>query len=381
MSNETPRLFTARLLVMCGFYFMMCLSYFQLLSTVPFRIRDLGGTTFAAGLFLGFLTYAAACSAPITGAIADRIGRRRTLLVASSVNGLCFAGYGLFTDYRLLLVVVIVHGIFWSALQSASAAHVTDMVPARRRAEGIAYWSLSAFPAMAIGPPIAFWIYERGWILICLLCGALNVAMAVTAWTLQDLSTGQRNVDATPPRFPSWRMFMLTPSIFLYSYGYGAVTTFSAVYADAIGIRPKSLYLTTLGIALLVTRPLMAAAADRIGHRRVLVSALAMMASGLALLAARGTVSWLVASAIVFGVGLAGSYPALAGYLMRDTGERQRGAVFGTVFAAGNTGVGTGSSLTGWVIQHFGFRAAFGTAAALAAISLLSFILVDRKRR
>ena len=105
-----------------------------------------------------------------------------------------------------------------------------------------------------------------------------------------------------------------------------------------------------------------------------------MMASGLALLAARESFSWLVASAIVFGVGLAGSYPALAGYLMRDTDERQR-AVFGTVFAAGNMGVGTGSSLTGWVIQHFGFRAAFGTAAALAAISMLSFILVDRKRR
>ena len=380
MSNETPRLFTPRLLVMCGFYFMMCLSHFQLLSTVPFRIRDLGGTTFAAGLFLGFLTYASASSAPITGAIADRIGRRRTLLVASSVIGLCFAGYGLFTDYRLLLVVVIVQGIFWSALQSASAAHVTDMVPARRRAEGIAYWSLSAFPAMAIGPPIAFWIYERSWIWICVSCGALNVAMAVAAWTLQDLSTGQRNVDATP-RFPSWRVFMLTPSIFLYSYGYGAVTTFSAVYADAIGIRPKSLYLTTLGIALLVTRPLAAATADRIGHRRVLVSALVMMASGLALLAARESFSWLVASAIVFGVGLAGSYPALAGYLMRDTGERQRGAVFGTVLAAGNTGVGTGSSLTGWVIQHFGFRAAFGTAAAIVAISGLSFILVDRKRR
>ena len=90
MSNETPRLFTPRLLVMCGFYFMMCLLYFQLLSTVPFRIRDLGGTTFAAGLFLGFLTYASASSAPITGAIADRIGRRRTLSLpaASSVSAL-----------------------------------------------------------------------------------------------------------------------------------------------------------------------------------------------------------------------------------------------------------------------------------------------------
>ena len=365
---------------MCGFTFMMFLSEFQLLPTVPFRIRDLGGTTFASGLFLGFLTYASAWSAPITGAIADRIGRRRALLVASGVIGLCFAGYGLFTDYRLMLAVVIVHGIFWSALLSASAAHVTDMVPVGRRAEGIAYWSLSTVPAIAIAPPIAFWIYERGWVWICVSCGALNVAMGIIAWTLQDPSTSRRDIDATP-RFLRWRVLMLAPSLFLYSYGYGAVTTFSAVYADALGIRPKSLYLTTLAIALLVTRPLVASAADRIGYHRVLVPALALMASALALLAARGTFSWFIASAIVFGVGFAGVYPAFVGYIMRDTDARRRGAAFGTILAAIDTGVGTGSTLTGLVIQQFGFRAAFGTAAALAAMSVSYFIVVDRRLR
>ena len=66
---------------MCSFTFTVFLSAFQLLPTAPFHIRELGGTTFASGLFLGFLTYASAFSAPLTGAIADRIGRRRTLLM------------------------------------------------------------------------------------------------------------------------------------------------------------------------------------------------------------------------------------------------------------------------------------------------------------
>ena len=55
---------------MCSFTFTVFLSAFQLLPTAPFHIRDLGGTTFASGLFLGFLTYASAFSAPLTGAIA-----------------------------------------------------------------------------------------------------------------------------------------------------------------------------------------------------------------------------------------------------------------------------------------------------------------------
>ena len=65
---------------MCGFTFTVFLSAFQLLPTAPFHILDLGGSTFASGLFLGFLTYSSAFSAPLTGALADRVGQRRVLI-------------------------------------------------------------------------------------------------------------------------------------------------------------------------------------------------------------------------------------------------------------------------------------------------------------
>src|SRR3954464_8053992 len=107
----SDRLFTPRFFIMCGFTFTVFLSAFQLLPTAPFRIRELGGTTFASGLFLGFLTYASATSAPITGAIADRFGRRRTLIAASGVILLCSVGYAITTRYAVVLVLVLVHGV------------------------------------------------------------------------------------------------------------------------------------------------------------------------------------------------------------------------------------------------------------------------------
>ena len=64
MAAPDDRLFTVRFFTMCGFTFTVFLSAFQLLPTAPVRILQLGGTTFAAGLFLGFLTYASALSAP-----------------------------------------------------------------------------------------------------------------------------------------------------------------------------------------------------------------------------------------------------------------------------------------------------------------------------
>src|ERR1041384_6238918 len=66
-SLNPDRLFTPRFFIMCAYSFTVFVSVFQLLPTAPYHILDLGGTTVAAGLFLGFLTYSSALSAPITG--------------------------------------------------------------------------------------------------------------------------------------------------------------------------------------------------------------------------------------------------------------------------------------------------------------------------
>ena len=148
----SDRLFTPHFFVMCGFTFTVFLSAFQLLPTAPFHILDLGGSTFASGLFLGFLTYSSAFSAPLTGALADRFGQRRVLIVSSLALAWFSIGYAVITDYRVALALVILHGIFWSGLLSASASYMTNLLPESRRAEGIGYWGLSTVAAMAVAP-------------------------------------------------------------------------------------------------------------------------------------------------------------------------------------------------------------------------------------
>ena len=108
---------------------------------------------------------------------------------------------------------------------------------------------------------------------------------------------------------------------------------------------------------------------------------LVLIALGLGVLALHGTRGSLVASALVFGLGFGTAYPTFVAYVMHDVDARRRGAAFGAVLLAFDTGVGSGSTAAGWLIQRFGFSAAFGTAAALSAIALPYFLLVDRKLR
>jgi MFS family permease len=376
----TERLFTPRFFVMCGFTFTVFVSAFQLLPTAPFHILDLGGSTFASGLFLGFLTYASAFSAPLTGAVADRLGQRRILIVSSIALAGFSIGYAIISDYRLLLALVIVHGVFWSGLLSASAAYMTNMLPARRRAEGIAYWGLSSVAAIAVAPTVGFWVYRQGWGWLCVESAALNMLMCVIAASLTDHDIARPAHEPERGLF-EWRVLALSISLFLYSFGYGGITSFAAMYADTNHVTPKGIYLTALALVILVTRPVSGRLGDRFGYRRVFLPCLVLISLGLALLAAGGTRGSMILSALVFGVGFGTAYPVYVGYVMRDVSASRRGAAFGAILAAFDTGIGTGSTSMGWIIQHYGFRAAFGTAAAISALALPYFLVVDRRLR
>jgi MFS family permease len=307
------------------------------------------------------------------------------LIIASSVILLCAIGYGITASYPVMLALVLIHGVFWSGLLSASAAYLTHLLPERRRAEGISYWGLSSVAAIAVAPPIAFWIMQHGgWKWICISCGTLNLLMGAIAFALPE-DRVETQLDLPLPRlrpsFVEWRVLVLSLTLFLYSFGYGAITSFSAMYADALGVSPKSIYLTLLAVVILLTRPLSGPLADRVGYRRVFIPCLVLIAVGLTFLSVATGLTWLIASAVVFGIGFGTAYPVFVAYVMRDITAARRGAAFGAILAAFDTGIGTGSTMVGWLIEHYGFASAFGLAAALSAIALPYFLAVDRQLR
>jgi MFS family permease len=386
------RLFTPRFFLMCSFTVTVFLSVFQLIPVSPFHISDLGGGPLASGLFLGFLTFASAWSAPFTGAYADRIGRRRTLVLASLGLAGFSASYAFIDNYRVLLALVVVHGIVWSSLLSASAAYMTGVLPATRRAEGIAYWGLASVLAMVIAPSVGFWMYRHSWTWLCVGTTVLNLTMAGIAWRLHDDAAPTPSFrhspfppfahSPIPPVRRAWierRVLLLSLPLFLYAYGYGAISSFSAVYADALGVQPKTIYLTTLGLVTLVTRPVLGRLGDQLGYRRLFIPCLIMMAVGLAVLPMATTAVHLAISAGLFAIGFGSSYPVFAAYVMQDVGETRRGAAFGAILAAFDTGIGLGSTMTGWLSGRVGFPNAFAVAAVLAAMALPMFLWVDKR--
>ncbi len=377
----TERLFTPRFFLMCGFSFTVFLSAFQLLPVAPYRILALGGTAAVAGLFLGLLTYSSAGSAPLTGALVDRIGPRRVMIISSLAITAFSLAYAAMARYSLMLGLVIVHGLFWSGLLSASATYVSLLVPPARRAEGIGYWGLSTVLAVTIAPTIGLWVYTHGgWTAMCVETAAINLVMAVIAAALPpDPARTPHHRHLSFRSLLEWRVLVLSFTLFLYAFGYGGITSFVALYTDRHGVTPRALYFTLFAITTIVTRPFIGRLADRIGYRRVFIPCVALIVTGLGLLAIGGSRPLLIASALVFGTGFGSAYPVFLAHVLKFVDESRRGATFGNIIGAFDTGIGTGSIVMGWTIERFGFETAWATAAALAAVAIPFFIVMERR--
>ena len=376
-------MFTPRFFILWTYNLIVFLSAFQLLPVAPFHILSLGGSNTEAGLFLGFLTYSSALSAPITGALGDRFGKRNMLLVAAIALTVFSLLYAVAPTYQIILGLVLVHGVFWSCLLSSSSAYMTDIIPAARRAEGLGYSGFASILGVAIAPWIGLWIFDHGgWTLMCLEAAALNFMMAVIAWWLpKDAAHKAATARALRPAdLIEWRVLILAGTLFLYAFSYGGITSFVAVYAEHLGVTPRALYFTVLALAILATRPFIGRYADRVGHTKIIVPCLVLVVLGVSILTIADSRPMFVVSALLFGVGFGSVYPLFVAHLMHHMPEHRRGATFGAMIGAFDTGLGTGSIAIGWMSERYGFGRAFTVAAALAALSIPYYLYMEKRK-
>jgi MFS family permease len=156
------------------------------------------------------------------------------LIAVSLILSAFTASYAFITDHRVLLGVVIVHGLFWSGLLTASGAYMTSTLPPSRRAEGLGYWGLASVVAVGAAPVIGFWVYSQGWTALCIEITTLNLLMAVIAWRLPDDHHGahgredglRRAAEAAVAHAPhhhiEWRVLLLSIGLALISFAYGS---------------------------------------------------------------------------------------------------------------------------------------------------------------
>ena len=90
-----------------------------------------------------------------------------------------------------------------------------------------------------MAPWIGLWVFDHGgWRLLCLEAAVLNMLMAFMAWRLPpDKRHAATRRSLHPSDLVEWRILIGAVTLFLYSFSYGGITSFVAVYAEQVGVR------------------------------------------------------------------------------------------------------------------------------------------------
>ena len=152
MPNEQDKIFTRDFVLIWIANFFIFLGFQMTLPTIPIFIDTLGGSEQMIGLIVGVFTFSALLFRPYAGHALESKGRGVVYLFGLSLFVLSVGSFGFLTSIAMLIVMRIIQGVGWGFSTTASGTIATDLIPPKRRGEGMGYYGLSGNLALAIGP-------------------------------------------------------------------------------------------------------------------------------------------------------------------------------------------------------------------------------------
>lgn len=116
------------------------------------------------GMLVTFNLVYALISGP-AGALSDRVGRRRLILIGWTAYGLIYLGFALMTEAWQAWALYALYGLYYGTFEGAAKAYVADLVPAEQRGTAYGVYNaavgLMALPASVIAGVL--WQGVGGW--------------------------------------------------------------------------------------------------------------------------------------------------------------------------------------------------------------------------
>lgn len=366
--------------------FLQSLS-FNLFLHLPGFLHDLGASEVRIGVISAVWAVAAIAARPPLGRFMDRFGRRRLVLAAGLANVFVTAAHAAVVDLGPWIYALrVAHGISEATLFTVLFTLGVDWVPASRRTEGLALYSATGMLPISLGGLLGDAILARAdydaLFLVSAAIAALSFAVALAVREkprpIHDAATAPRGFAHALGRralLPLWTIgtvfgvvltgvFVIVKR-FTMETGTGTVGAFFSAY---------------IGAAITV-RLVGGRLPDRVGPKRVLIPALAVLVAGFACLALASDARELLAAGVLCGIGHGFAFPTLSSLIVTRAGDSQRPTAIAVLTMLPDIGALVGAPSLGWIIELSGFPAMFATAAAVLAVGTAAFVIADRGAR
>ncbi len=330
-------------------------------------------------------------TAPLFGALPDRVGRKRAMLIGVGVFCLGMALVGLIANYTIFFIAIILVTVSKFIFDPALQAYLSERTPYARRGLIIAFSELGWSGAALIGIPLmGVLIGLTTWRAPFFPLMGLGVLMGAALWVIFPHTA---STATTTPLNNGGQLSALwrNPAI-LGALGVGLLSSMAneslnSVYGlwmeDTFHLSIGALGFTTItiGIAELAGEGLVMGFADRLGKRRAILIGLLASAAAYLTLPFMALFNLSFALAALFLVYIAFEFAIVTSIpLVTELLPSARGLMMSTNVAFHGAGRMLGVMLGSWLF-HYGFVWNSLAAMALNVLALIIVIILVKEQK
>ena len=380
---------------MIGLLLISCANYF-FASSIAVYAKLIRSSGVYAGLLTSSFYFGSVAMRLVNGTLVQKYGARRLMLIGAV---LCFSACLAHNFAGTILVLVIfriIHGIGYSVFSTASGTAASYIVPPKRIAEGMGYYTIGNVLAMALGPAIALSIvseesrvqFHQLFCIAAVICGVAVVLVLLmkpngTACPAIGEKSGAASDAADLPRtFLGFEKGVLLPTLisFMMSFSYAPVIVYLTAYGLTKGWKNVGFAFTMYAAGLLSSRLIAGKISDRHGADYVMYPAYIMGITALVMIALCPNEPCLYAAMVILGLCVGGYNPQINVFCISRCSEERRGTATAAFNGACDLGLALGSTISGILISIIGYRGVYfiGAAVCFTAMLIYSRTLSER---
>ena len=366
----------ATLMVTASIYFLATGAVNALLP--KFVVDELSGTEATAGFVMGSAAFSALATRIWFGRTADRHGARRILVIGAVLGAVAFAMLAASGSVTSTTAARLVLGASGAAVVTGSTMLGLQLAPVTRRSQAAALVLVSFHAGMGLGPTIAEWLLgATSYAWVWLSAAAISLASGCVAMLL-SFRPGEPAAEPSPMihRGVLWAGLVTLFGVFAFN-GY---LTFLPLYAREVGLEDAGIAFLVSSAVMVLIRTTMGRVPDVIGPIVAGTGALALTVFAMVVISFWSTPLGVVVGAGLVAAGLSLQSPSFIAIAVDRVPDRERGSAMATFTAFYDIAGAIVGPLLGLIVANAGYRPAFLTTAALAAVGLLILQLVVAPR-
>ena len=374
-------------------------SFIMLYATMArYAILTFACSDAIAGLTSSIFLVASIVARPLCARYSDRIGLRRTTVIACAMTlAGCLLYFASANNLVLLMVSRCLHGVAFGISNTAVPSLVAKSMPREVVGAGTGWFMLSGTISTALGPMVGLTLSNNGdyGMLFTVCCGfalaSLLLACLLKPDAARTKTDGSANeaptsesapasAPAPAPAATGWRSlidpgaFRLSLFMFLQGLAYGCFNAFINGYSIEIELESVAPYLFAINaIATLATRPFAGKIMDLKGENTVMYPHLAFAAIGYLMLAFASNGAMLIVASVFMALGWGNCMSLGMGVIARDMPTERTTVGVSTFLMLCDMGMGLGPFLLGFVLTALGYSGLYALCAIIVAIALASY--------